>query len=121
MELIRLDPSTAALLVVVAVIAANQVVARVAWVARRGWLFWPVQVIDLGVAGAVLWFGLPGFDHVRAVSVVVGLMLVMHVAQNLRARSAIARDDAREEARARSAERARAIRDALEAAEAHTD
>ena len=116
-----MDVSTSVLLGVVGVIAANQVVARLPWAARTPWVFWPVAFIDLGVAVAVLVLGLPGFEHVPAVSLVVGLMLLMHLAHGLQRRSALLRDDAQAAAREASRERSRALQQALEAAEGPSD
>ena len=112
-----MDVSSAVLLGVVGVIAANQVVARLRWAMRTAWVFWPVVLIDLAVGVYVLVRGLPGFDHVPAVSLVVGLMLVLHVAHNLRSRSLLLREDQQEARRQASADRARQLAAALDAAE----
>ncbi|MFT4624712.1 MAG: hypothetical protein ACI8PZ_003371 [Myxococcota bacterium] len=112
-----MDVNTSVLLGVVGVIAANQVVARLPWATRTAWVFWPVVLIDLIVGVAVIIGGLPGFEHVRAVSLVVGLMLLFHVAHNLRTRSEITREDALEARRQVTSERARQLADALEKGE----
>ena len=82
-----MDRETAVLLALVGVLAVNQAVMRTPRLQRDDRVYWTVQFMDLLMAGAVIGFGLPGFDHLPAVSVVVGLLFVMHVAQNHSARS----------------------------------
>lgn len=112
-----MDVSTSVLVGVVGLIASNQVVARLPWAMRTRWVYWPVVFLDLFVSIAVFVLGLPGFEHVPAVSLVVGLMLLMHVAHNLHSRSQLLRDDAEQKAKQLSRERSRALHAALEAAD----
>ena len=78
-----MDVSTAVIFGLVALIGANQVLVRLPWVREDPRLFWSINIVDLGVGVAVLALGLPGYGHAPVVGWVVGLLLVMHVAQNL--------------------------------------
>ena len=100
-----MDLSTGVLFALVALIGANQFVVRSPPARSIPALFWGLTVFDLVAGGAVVALGLPGFERTPAVSWVVGLMLVMHVAQNLVLRAQW-EQEVRDEAKAeRDAER----------------
>ena len=86
-----MDLSTGLLLGVVAVLAINQAVMRIDRLREDDRVYWAVQFLDLAVASAVILLGLPGFEPFPAVSVVVGLLFVLHVAQNYNTRAQMAR------------------------------
>lgn len=91
-----MDLSTTALFVVVALLAINQLAMRLRWAVARTVLFFSVQALLLAAGTWVLGFGLPGFDHIPAVSYVIGLLFFLHVARNLALRSRVERELARE-------------------------
>lgn len=114
-----MDLSTGLLFAVVAVLAINQAAMRVERLRGDDRVYWAVQIIDLVMASVVILFGLPGFEAFPAVPVVVGLLFLLHVAQNYNAR---AKDRASERAEERAAieaeaEARRARREAEEALE----
>ena len=108
-----MDLSTTVLFAVVILIALNQALMRLPIMRSQRWFFWLTQFVNLGVAAAVIVLGLPGFEHVPPVRVVIGLLLVMHLAQNLRLRMRWDRE-AREAEEEQRRERAAALRGALE-------
>lgn len=100
-----MDLSTGVLFALVALIGVNQVVVRSPPAREIPAVFWGLTLLDLLAGVAVAFLGLPGFERTPAVSWVVGLLLVLHVAQNLVLRNAweqAERDEARAE---RDAER----------------
>lgn len=82
-----MDLSTTVLLALVAMLGLNQALMRIPALERRSLVFWPLQFLDLAVGIGVLVLGLPGYGHAPAISWVVGLLFIMHVAQNLKIRS----------------------------------
>ena len=82
-----MDLNTSVLLALIGMLALNQALMRIPSLEQRATVFWPLQVVDLVVGCGVLLFGLPGFGHAPAVRWVVGLLFIMHVAQNLKIRS----------------------------------
>lgn len=83
----HLATSEAVLLGLVLLLALNQVAVRVPFVTQRAWAFWGITALS-GVAGLlVLVLGLPGFEHVPPVRFMVGLLFLLHVAQNLKLRA----------------------------------
>ncbi len=94
-----MDQSTAVLFALVGLIGVNQVAVRTPLARERAWVFWAITLVDRRAGVAVLVVGLPGFGHIPAVSWVVGLLLVLHVAQNLMLRNGWEQED-RDEARA---------------------
>jgi hypothetical protein len=117
------DTGTAVLFALVAIIGVNQVAVRTRLARDRSAVFWGLTLMDLLAGIAVLVLGLPGFEHVPAVTWVVGLLLVMHVAQNLMLRNGW-EQEAREEAKAARDEerkRRRQDREARELAEAEAE
>ncbi|MBX2803226.1 MAG: hypothetical protein KTR31_36435 [Myxococcales bacterium] len=111
-----MDQSNWVLFGLVALIGANQLLVRMPVVRSQPLAFWALNVVDLVVGGLVLGFGLPGYDHAPIVSWVVGLLLVLHVAQNLQLRSSWEQEKRKEAQAERDAER-KARRQAREAAE----
>ncbi len=78
-----MDLSTLALFGLVALIGANQMLMRIPRLRKDLRLFWALNVLDLLAGAAVLVLGLPGYEHAPVVGWVVGLMLLMHIAQNM--------------------------------------
>jgi hypothetical protein len=81
------DLSTTVLFALVAMLGFNQLLMRIPALESRSLLFWPLQVLNLVLGVGVLVMGLPGFEHAPAINWIVGLLFIMHVAQNLRIRS----------------------------------
>lgn len=102
-----MDLSTWVVLGLAALIGANHVLVRLPWVRSNDALFWLLNLLDLGVGIAVLALGLPGYAHAPAVGWVVGLLLVLHVAQNLHLRGQWARETREAAQRQRDRERRR--------------
>ena len=92
-----MDERTAVLLAIVALLGMNQAAMRIPRHRRDARVYWTIQAVDLVAATVIILFGLPGFEPFPAVPVVVGLLFVLHVAQNYNQR-------AREAGRERSAE-----------------
>ena len=88
--------SEVALFTVVVVLGLNQLVMRVPALYRRGWVFYALLLVELGVGGAILGLGLPGFEDMRPVSLAVGLMFFVHAAQNLGVRRRLLEEALRE-------------------------
>ncbi len=86
-----MDLTTWILFGVVLVIAANQLVVRIPVLIGSTAGFWGIQILDVGLAVAMLVFGLPGFEHFPPVKVILALLLLWHVAQNNHARTAWSR------------------------------
>ena len=82
-----MDLSTTVLLALIGMLGLNQALMRIGSLEKRPYVFWPLQIMDLVVGCGVLLVGLPGFDHAPAIRWVVGLLFIMHVAQNLKIRS----------------------------------
>ncbi len=112
-----MDFSTAVLFSLVALIGANQVVVRIPAVRRIERLFWGLVFADLVAGVGVLVFGLPGYEAFPAVSWVVGLLFVMHIALNLQLHNQWVQNERNEAKEARDAERQR-MRDSREEREA---
>ena len=111
-----MDLSTWVLFGLVALIGVNQVVVRSPPAREIPALFWGITIFDLLAGVVVAFVGLPGFERTPAVSWVVGLLLVMHVAQNLVLRNGWEQAE-REEARAERDEERKQRRQDREAAE----
>ncbi len=99
-----MDLSLAVFLGLVAVLACNQAVMRVERIGRIPAVFWGTTLLDLLVGVGVLFFGLPGFEAIPAVTWVIGLVFILHVAQNLGANAQWRREDRRAEIDALRAE-----------------
>jgi hypothetical protein len=105
-----IDLSTRILLSIALLLGLNNAVVRLPFLQDRVLLFWAVQFIDLGVCIALLVIGIPGFEDMPAISYMLGLLFLLHVAQNLRWRAQRRREQAPDEdVEARRS----AIRDAL--------
>lgn len=70
----------------VVLFGANQLLMRVDAMKRNDLAFWSLNAINAGAGAAVLWRGLPGYGHLPAIGWLVGLMLWLHVAQNVQLR-----------------------------------
>jgi len=118
------DLNTAILFALVAIIGANQVIVRSRYARQLPRVFWALTLGDLLLGVTVLVVGLPGFDATPVVSWVVGLLFVMHVAQNLmlrndwqqaeRTEARAARDEERKRRRQEREEREQAASEAGE-------
>ena len=106
-----MDVSTWVLFGLVVLIGANHLLVRIPRVRRDPRLFWAINVADIAVGLAVLAFGLPGYASTPVIGWVVGLLLVMHVAQNLQLRSSWEQAERAEAQAARERERKRMRQD----------
>lgn len=88
-----MDLGTRTLLLIVAILGINQAAMRIERFQGDDRVYWTVQAVDLVLATGIIVFGLPGFEHLPAVSIVVGLVFVMHVAQNYNMRALRQRDE----------------------------
>ena len=98
-----MDVATTSLFLVISAFATNQIIMRMSQMYRHDVLFWALEALNVAFGAYVLILGLPGYRHVPAVGVVLGLMFLLHAAQNLRIRVQRQGDDqeeARREARA---------------------
>lgn len=106
-----MDLGTRTLLSVALLLALNNVIVRVHWLRRRLVLFGAVQLLDVAVAGWLLVRGVPGLDDFPAIGWMLGLLLLLHVVQNVRWFRMVQREA---EEDAATDERASAIRAALD-------
>jgi hypothetical protein len=106
-----IDLGTQTLLSIALLLALNNAVVRVGWMRHRPVLFYAVQGLDVFVAAWLFWRGIPGFEHIPAISWMLGLLLILHVVQNVRwirsVRAELGKDEDKER-------RASAIRAALD-------
>ena len=102
-----MDWSTAVIFGLVAILGANHLVIRTPWARNNPAVFWSVNILDVVLGSLVLVFGLPGFESMQAISWVVGLLLVAHVAQNLQLRAQWAEEERRVAKQERDEERKR--------------
>lgn len=79
-----MDTQNIVLFGVIILLAANYSL-RLEAVRRQRWLVWLVTLADVSVGTMVLLNGMPGFGSAPAVSWILGLMCMLHVAENLRA------------------------------------
>lgn len=77
-----MDLSLWAFFGLIAVMAVNQLVMRVAGLKSRAAVFYSLQLLNLLVGTGLLWFGMPGFEDWPAVGWVIGLLLFFRVVQN---------------------------------------
>ncbi|MEZ4322419.1 MAG: hypothetical protein R3F61_33440 [Myxococcota bacterium] len=89
-----MDQSTSIVLSIALLLALNNAIVRLPFLKDRAPLFWAVQFMDLGVASALALIGIPGFKDFPAANWMLALLLILHVAQNLRWRAQRRRDDA---------------------------
>lgn len=108
-----MDLGLVALLLTMSVLGTNQLVMRLRALQQQAAVFWTLEALNLAFAVWVLWRGLPGFDHQPVVSLVVGLLVLLHGVQNLSVRQRVLADLREEEAEEARRERADAIREKL--------
>lgn len=77
-----MNPTTYVFLVLIAVIAANQVVLRVATLRHSPYAFWGLQAVNMIIACYILVWGIPGFESYPIVSWILGLLLLFRMIQN---------------------------------------
>ena len=73
---------TTSFLVLIGIITANQLVLRVAGLRSKGWIFWPLQLLNLALVCYIFLMGLPGFDGLPWVSYAIGLIFTLRIIQN---------------------------------------
>ena len=71
----------------VALIAVNYVVPRTAIARSHPWVFWAINGLDLAVGLGALLFGVPGFEGKPLVRFMVGLLVLLHLAQNFQVKT----------------------------------
>ncbi len=98
-----MDVGTSALFLVVSVLATNQLVMRARVLYVHDAVFWSLEGLNIACGLFILVRGLPGFHHAPAVGFVVGLLFVLHAAQNLQMRARVLSELAQEEVVARQA------------------
>ena len=82
-----MNVGTASLVALAVVLGVNYVVVRTDLARRWPALFWSITGLDLVVALVVLLVGVPGFEQSGLIRLTVGLVLLMHLAQNLQVRT----------------------------------
>ncbi len=82
-----MELGSASLLGLGLILAVNYVVVRTDLARRWPGLFWAITGLDLVAAILVLVVGVPGFQQSGLVRLTVGLVLLMHLAQNLQVRT----------------------------------
>ena len=87
-----MDTSTGILLSVALLLGLNNAVTRIPFLRERAALFWTTQLLDLGACLLLLIWGIPGFQHMPAISYMLGLLFLLHVATNLRWKARQRRD-----------------------------
>ena len=106
-----MDLGTQTVLSIAGLLVLNTAMVRLKLLRDRSPLFWAVQGLNIAVAGWILWAGIPGFDHIPAVSWVMSLWLLLRVATNHRWYMSRSQEGSQDLARE---QRASAIRAALE-------
>lgn len=102
-----------ALPLVVGAMAANQLVMRVHALRGAPWAFWPMQLLNLAVGSALLWFGLPGFGNLPVVPFILALFFFFRVVLNNNQRQAWLLEERAREESGDHASRREAFLDAL--------
>lgn len=82
-----MNVGTASLVTLGVVLAVNYLVVRTDLARRWPPLFWAITGLDLVLSLAVLLVGVPGLQQSGLVRLTVGLVLLMHLAQNLQVRA----------------------------------
>lgn len=103
------------LFAVVILLGLNQAMMRVDALWRRSAVFFGTTILMILAGTWVLAVGMPGFEHLPAVRWVLGLLLFMHVAQDLSVRG---KRLAAEAEAAEAAARREAIREGLRGGDA---
>ena len=85
--------ATTSFLVLIGVIAANQLVLRLAGLRARAFVFWGLQVINLALICYIFTMGLPGFEAAPLISYAIGLIFMLRVIQNNALRTKFLRED----------------------------
>ncbi len=86
-----MDQDTYALFAVVVALGLNFLLMRIAFQRGMVWLMLVLQVLQVTIGFGVIIYGLPGFEHAPAVKWVVGLVFILHAADNIRLRTRMAR------------------------------
>ena len=82
-----MDLATGGLFILIALLVLNSVAARLPLVRRAPILLSCLDGVSGGVALYLVFYGLPGFDHLPIVNVLFGLLLVIHVVAHMRLRA----------------------------------
>lgn len=78
-----MTPGDWILFAVVGTLATNHVLIRLPGWEQRAWLFWLVQLMNLGASAYLLAAGLPGFtDNLTVVNYVLALLFIVRTVQN---------------------------------------
>lgn len=77
----------------VALVLSNYLVTRTEIPRRWPALFWIICGIDALAAILVLLYGVPGFQHSPMVRFVIGLVILMHLAQNFQVKTRWSSED----------------------------
>jgi hypothetical protein len=110
-----LDPSTS-FLILIGIIAANQLVLRVAVLRANGFAFWGLQLVNLSLICTIFAFGLPGFERYPSISWAIGLIFALRVIQNNGLRAKFLRGDVKNKRASKNRE-VDAMLDSLQAGE----
>lgn len=105
-----MDLGTQTLLSIALLLALNNALVRFAFMRTRTILFVGIQLLNTAVAVWLMARGIPGFESIPAVSWMLGLLLVLHVVQNIRWKRAVRAEAEEDDDKER---RASAIRQAL--------
>lgn len=103
-----MDLGTRTLLSIAVLLGLNNALVRISWLKVRPVTFYAVQVLNVAVAGWLFWRGIPGFEHIPAISWMLALLLILHVVQNVRWLRAFQEDATRDDDRERKASAIRA-------------
>ena len=87
--------STTSFLVLIGIITANQLVLRIAGLRSKALIFWPLQMLNLGLVCYIFTMGLPGFQGMPWISYAIGLIFTLRIIQNNGLRARYLREDAK--------------------------
>lgn len=82
-----MDVTNAVMFGFVGLLALNYTVPRVEAIRRHPPLFWGINTLNAVAAIVLLLFGVPGYDGHPLVRFLIGLVILMHLAQNVAVRS----------------------------------
>jgi hypothetical protein len=100
---------------VIALLAINHVAVLPAGWRHRRWIFWPVQLLNLGAATLLMAVGIPDLEAIAPfLNWVLGLLLIFHIVGNNNKLTRSRRQVGGAESEELEAKRQR-VRDALEA------
>lgn len=74
--------SNTVFLLLIGLIAANQLVMRLGALRSRAAVFWSLQAVNILVMTYVLGWGLPGFERWPVVHWLIGLLVMLRIIQN---------------------------------------